>query len=197
MAENIQPIISFSQQLGSLLVSKGVLSLDQLEVALKEQKMQGSPFEECLLTLGLISEGALAEALSSTSGYDKINLKQALLDPALKTIVPREIAEQFCLIPLSLEGGILRVAMADIFNLNALDYFRHQLPSLQDIIPLIALESDIIETIDYFYGYDFSIRGLLREVERTTLHSVSRDGYLNPTVRLVNAILIDAIKLSL
>jgi type II secretory ATPase GspE/PulE/Tfp pilus assembly ATPase PilB-like protein len=195
MTETIQPLISLAQELSEFLVSKGLLSVDQLEVALKEQGLRGISFEECLLNLGLISENALAEALASTSGYDKINLKQALLDPSLKNLVSKELAKQFCLIPLSLEDGILRVAMADIFNLNALDHLRHQLPSIQDIIPLIALESDIIETIDYFYGYDFSIRGLLRAVENTPLHKASQDDYINPTVRLVNAILLDGIKL--
>ena len=196
MAETTQPLLSLSQQLGMTLVSKGLLSLDQLDVALKEQRLQAISFEECLLNLGLISEGALTEALSSTSGYDKINLKQALLDSSLKTVISKEIAEQFSLIPLSLENGILRVAMADIYNLEALDYLHHQIPSLQDIVPLIAPESDIIEAIDYFYGYDLSIRGLLREIENTPLHSFNREDYVNPTVRLVNAILMDAIKLT-
>lgn len=196
MKKYTQPFISLSQQLGAMLLNKGILSNDQLEVALKEQQLQGISFEECLLNLGLLSEAALAEALASTSGYDKINLKQILLDSALKNVIPRTVAEQFCLIPLSLEEGILRVAMADIYNLNALDYLHHHVPSVQEVIPLIALESDILEVIDCFYGYDLSIRGLLREIENSPLHSFSRDDYINPTVRLVNAILMDAIKLN-
>lgn len=193
MAKNSQPLVSLSTQLAALLLNKGILSMDQLDVALKEQRIQGIPFEECLLNLGLISEGALAEAISSTSGHDKISLKHTLLDPSLKVFISREMAEQFCLIPLSMEDGILRIAMADVYNLNALDYLHQQVPSIQEIIPLIALESEVIEAIDYFYGYDLSIRGLLREVENTPLHSFAQDNYINPTVRLVNAILMDAI----
>lgn len=196
MAETTQKLISLSQELSLLLLDKGILSIDQLDVVLKEQQLQGISFEECLLNLGLISEGALAEVLSSTSGYDKISLKHALFDSSLKVFVSRELAEQFCLIPLSLEDGVLRVAMADIYDLNALDYLHHQIPSVREIIPLIAPESDILESIDCFYGYDLSIRGLLREIENTPLHSFARDDYVNPTVRLVNAILMDAIKLN-
>jgi len=196
MAKNTHPLISLSTQLAALLLNKGILSMDQLDVVLKEQRIQAISFEECLLNLGLISEGALAEAISSTSGHDKISLKHMLLDSSLKAFIPREIAEQFCLIPLSMEDGIFRVAMADVYNLSALDYLHQQVPSIQEIIPLIALESEVIEAIDYFYGYDLSIRGLLREVENTPLHSVAQDNYINPTVRLVNAILMDAIKLN-
>lgn len=196
MAQTTQKLVSLSQQLGLRLLDKGILSIDQLDVVLKEQQLQGVSFEECLLNLGFISEGALAEVLSLTSGYGKINLKYALFDSSLKTFIPRELAEQFCLIPLSLEDGILRVAMADIYDLNALDYLRHQIPSVRKVIPLIAPESDVLESIDCFYGYDLSIRGLLREVENTTPYSLSRNDYVNPTVRLVNAILMDAIKLN-
>jgi len=184
------------QQLDVMLLNKGILSRDQLDVAFKEQQIQGNSFEECLLNLGLLSERALAEALSSTSGYEKINLKQTLLDPSLKAFVSREMAERFCLVPLSLDNGILKIAIADVYNLHALDDLRNQIPVVQDVIPFIALESDILEAIDGFYGYDLSIRGLLRDVENTPLHNFTRDDYINPTVRLVNAILIDAIKVN-
>lgn len=189
-------IVSLSKELDAILLNKGILSLDQLDVAHKEQQLQGISFEESLLNLGLLSEGALTEVLASTTGYDKIDLKTILLDPSLKTILSRECAERFCLLPLSLEKGILRIAMADVYNLHALDDLRHHNPHLQAIIPLIAPESDILEAIDGLYGYDLSIRGLLKEIENNLPHNFSRHDYVNPTVRLVNAIIMDAIKLN-
>jgi type II secretory ATPase GspE/PulE/Tfp pilus assembly ATPase PilB-like protein len=188
---------SLSQALASTFLDKGLLSSDQIDVALKEQHLQKISFEECLLNLGFISEAALAEALSSTSGYEKINLKQILFDASLKTLIPRKVAEQFCLLPLSLEKGVLRIAVADIYNLPAFDYLRHQILSVHEVIPLISLESDILEAIDGYYGYDLSIPGLLREIEASSSPSaLTRDHYVNPTIRLVNAIVMDAIKLN-
>lgn len=84
---------SVSQTFITTLIEKGFLSFDQVDVVLKEQRVQKSSFEDCLVSLGFISEAALAEVLSLTSGYDKINLKQTLLDPALKDLISREIAE--------------------------------------------------------------------------------------------------------
>jgi len=150
-------IISLSQTLASMLLRKGILSQDQVDVALKEQHLKGTTFEECLINLGFISEAALTEALSLTMGYDKITLKQILLDPSLRSVIPREVAEQFCLVPLSLDEGVLRVAIADIYNLPALDYLNHKIPSVQKVIPLIAVESDIHDAIDGYYGYELSI----------------------------------------
>jgi len=194
--ESSQKIVSLSQTLVSTLLERGILSPDQVDVMLKEQRLQRVSFEECLINLGFVSEAVLAEVLSSTSGYEKVNLKQTLLDPTLKTIISREIAERFCFVPLSVEHGILRVAIADIYNLPALDYLRFSVPSVREVIPIIALETDILEAIDCYYGYDLSIQGLLREIESASTSTFSRDDYVNPTVRLVNTILMDAIKLN-
>lgn len=187
---------SLSHKLASLLLDKGTLSVDQLDVAVKEQSIQKISFEDCLLNLGFLSEAALAEVLSSTSGHEKINLQNILFDPSLKTILPREGAERFRLLPLSLENGHLRVAMADVYNLHALDYLRQTIPHVQEIHPLIASESDILEAIDGVYGYDLSLRGLVRDIETMSPENLKREGYVNPTVRLVSAILLDAIKLN-
>ncbi len=184
-----------SQILAASFLEKGILSLDQVDVALKEQCLQGISFEDCLLSLGFMSEAALAEALSSTSGYERINLKQVLFDPSLKELVPREVAELYSLLPLSLEGGVLRVALADIYDVHALDFLHQKLPVGGKVEPLIALESDLLEAIDLYYGYDLSIQSLLREVEATASQAVVRDDAINPTIRLVNAIVMDAIKL--
>ncbi|MBY0293613.1 MAG: GspE/PulE family protein [Alphaproteobacteria bacterium] len=192
----MQDSYSVSQTLITTLVEKGLLSFDQVDVVLKEQRLQKNSFEDCLVSLGFISETVLAEALSLTSGYDKINLKQTLLDPALKDLISREIAERFCLIPLSIEEGTFRVAVADIYNLPALDYLRYHIPFVQKVVPVIAPESDILEAIDGFYGYDLLIPALLRELEETSPHVFSKDNLINPTVRLINALLIDAIKLN-
>ena len=189
-----QQTSSLSHLVGSTLVEKGLLSLDQMDIAIKEQALQGMSFEECLLHLGFMSEGALAEVLSTISGYERINLKNTLLDPALKSFATRNLAEQHCFIPISLEEGILRIAIADAYNVRVFDVLRMTLPAVQEVVPLIASESDILEAIDKYYGYDLSIRGLLKEIELGSAQTFVREDIVNPTIRLVNTILVDAIK---
>lgn len=187
---------SMHQTLDSVLLEKSILSADQLDIARKESLLQKLPFEDCLITLGFMSETALSEALSWASGYDKVDLSHTLLDPSLKNVLPREVAERFCCVPLSLEGGVLRIAIADVYNLPALDYLRQTIPGVNDVHPVIAPESVILEVIDGYYGYDLSIRGLLQDMESSPNYSFAREDYVNPTVRLVNTILMDAIKLN-
>lgn len=191
-----QSFSAFSEILASLLLEKDILSSDQLDVAFKEQKLQKVTFEECLLNLGFLSEAALTEVLSTASGYSKICLKTTLLDPTLRSLFPQEVARSFSMLPLSLEDGILQVALSDIYNLPALDYLRHKISGVQDVVLRLASETDIREALDHYYGYDLSIPGLLKEIEGTSSQTYSSDGYENPTVRLVNAILIDAIKMN-
>jgi type IV pilus assembly protein PilB len=185
---------SFSQTLITKLLERGILSADQVDIALQEQKQSLISFEDCLLNLGFLSENVLAEALASTSGYERVNLKQVLFDSSLKPHVPREAAEKYRFIPLSLEKNVLRVAIADVYNVQAIDFLYKNVPSLQKVIPFIAPESDILEAIDKYYGYDLSIRGLLKEIESSSNQTIVQEDYLNPTIRLVNAIILDAIK---
>ncbi|MBS0272410.1 MAG: Flp pilus assembly complex ATPase component TadA [Proteobacteria bacterium] len=187
-------VCSLSKTLTSTLLQKGIVSEDQIDVALKEQRLQGLSLEECMINLGFVSASVLAEVLSETTGYSRICLKQVLLDPLLASLVPSEIAKQFCLLPLSFEEGILRIAISDVYNLPALDCLHQKIPSVRQIVPIIALEEDILEAIDGLYGYDLSIPGLLKEIETSQSRSFTKDDYTNPTVRLVNAILIDAVK---
>lgn len=191
---NSEKSLSLAQNLASSFLDRGLLSSDQLDIVYKEQKIQGTSFEECLLNLGFVTENVLSEILSVTSGYQKVNLKQSLLDPSLKDLISQKDAARFCLIPLSFTKGSLEIAISDIYNLPALDYLKNALPSIRHIVPRIANESDILEAIDHFYGYDLSIRGLLQELETPFVELPSQDGSSPPTIRLVNAILVDGIK---
>lgn len=195
MQESVKTTPSFSQTLISTLIERGILSLDQVDIALQEKKQSQISFEDCLLNLGFLSENVLAEAVASVSGYEQVDLKHILFDSSLKIQIPREAAEKFKFIPLSLEKDVLRIAIADVYNLQAIDFLYKKIQSLQKIVPLIALESDILEAIDNYYGYDLSIRGLLKEIETSSTQTISQEDYVNPTIRLVNAIILDAIKL--
>lgn len=186
---------SFIQALTAFCLEKGLLSLDQIEVAFKEQQRQGISFEKALLGLNFISEKALVEALAHTSGHDTVALAQALFDDSLKTLISREIAERFTLLPLSFESGDLKVALGDVYDLKALDFLHKHVPNVKKITPLVASSSDILDGIDRYYGYDLSIGGLMREMENSPPSSHGQDMTSHPTIRLVNAILLDGIKL--
>lgn len=192
-----------SVPLGQKLLSKGLISKDQLETALKEQRSQGNRkrmLGAILIDMGFITESALGEVLTESSGVKAFDIKKSVLDPKLIKHVPKEVAIRYKAVPVSLEGDTVRVAITDIYNILAIDQLRLYFPNNVKIVPVYAPESDLLEIIDQYYGYETSIGGILKEIETGISENNQLNGevsgYVNPTVRLVDAILVDAIKRS-
>jgi len=186
-------------RIGDRLVEMGLISKDQLQVALYERKRTHKLLGTLLVDLGFITESALSAVLASSSGYEKFDIAGTVVEPDLLKRIPKEVALRYRVLPVSLEGKSLRLAMADIYDVLALDQTRKYAPQGCEIIPLISSEAEILQAIDQFYGYEFSIDGILRELE-TGKHEVSAsaltggEGYVHPLVRLVNAIMLDGVK---
>lgn len=185
--------------LGQRLIGLGLISDDQLQVALQEQKNSKKLIGAILVDMGFLTESALAEVIAETTGTERFDPKKTMLDPQAVKLIPKELAVRHKVIPITFENNELRLAMADIYNVLAVDQVRRQVPRGVTIIPLYCTDSEIQELIDQYYKYETSIDGILREIEtgirENNVLDGSQDGYVNPTVRLVNALLVDAIKM--
>jgi len=185
-------------RIGDTLVELGLISKDQLQVALYEKKRSNKLMGNLLVDLGFITESALSAVLASSSGFERFDPKTSVVDPELIKTLPKEMAQRCHVLPVSLDGETLRLAMADIYDVLAIDQARRYLPPGVEIRPLVCSESELASAIDQYYGYEFSIDGILRELETgkhdTSAAALSGDGYVHPLVRLVNAILFDAVK---
>ncbi len=186
--------------LGQILMTKGILSEDQLRIALLEQMKSNQPIGKLLISLGFVSETTLREALSESLGRQSIDLSNAIVDPQALKLVPRDLATRHHLLPLDFDAANhrLTVAIADIDNIVGLDRVRALLPEGVEIDPLIAGESEIDHAIDQYYGYELSIDGILQEIETGEIDwkslSATDDEYSQPVVRLIDSILTDAVK---
>lgn len=189
-------------RIGERLIEAGLISNDQLLIALQEQKNSKKLLGQILVDMSFITESALAEFLAESAGTERFDATAMMIDPQVVKMIPKDIAQRNKIMPISYQDNILQLAMADIYNVVAIDQARRHVPKHANIVPLFCTESEIQELIDQYYGYEVSIDGILREIE-TGIREQSiekildgRDeGYVNPTVRLVNALLIDAIKL--
>lgn len=189
--------------LGQKLLKKGLVSDDQLETALKEQHRNTGNQEKRLLgtilvDMGFITESTLGEILTEASGVKPFDLRKAVIDPSLIEKIPKEVALRCKALPVALTHNAVNVAITDIYNIISIDQIRRYFPSHLKIVPVYATETDILEIIDQYYGYEMTIDGILKEIETGISHkeelSGEIEGYVNPTVRLVDSILIDAIK---
>jgi type II secretory ATPase GspE/PulE/Tfp pilus assembly ATPase PilB-like protein len=186
--------------LGQILIDKGILSEDQLRIALLEQMKSNQPVGKLLVSLGFVSEATLRDALSESLGKSSIDLSKAIIDPSALKMVPRELAKRHHLLPLDYdaEQRRLTVALADVNDIVALDKVRALSSEEIEIDTLLAGDSEIDRAIDQYYGHELSIDGILHEIETGEIDfrglQSSSDEYSQPVVRLIDSILTDAVK---
>jgi type IV pilus assembly protein PilB len=188
------------KKLGMVLLEQGVITEDQLRIGLREQLTAKKPLGSILINLGFVTDSIVRDALSRNTGQRSVDLSQVVLDADSIRIVSQAIARRHKVLPLSYdkESHQLTLAMADTYNIVALDQIRALNGSNLQIIPVLASEEEIARNIESNYGYDLSIDGILHEIETgeldfDSLHAEDR-GYSHPMVRLVNALLADAVQ---
>ena len=197
---NALPGKSHARPLGQILIGKGILSEDQLRIALLEQMKSNRPIGKLLVSLGFVSEATLRDALSESLGKQSVDLSHAIIDPAALKLVPRELAKRHHLLALDydVENQRLTLAIADINDIVALDKIRGLAGDEIEIDTLLAGETEIDRAIDQYYGHELSIDGILHEIETGEIDfrglQSSADEYSQPVVRLIDSILTDAVK---
>ncbi|MCW8933479.1 MAG: GspE/PulE family protein [Gammaproteobacteria bacterium] len=188
------------KRLGEELIHQGLITEDQVSIALKEQKKIGKPLGEALVSLGFVTEAVLRDALGEMLGKESIDLSNVVPDTEALQLIPKDLSIRFNIIPISFDSELetLSVAMTDIYNLVVLDRLRAVVGNKIEIIPLLSGEGEISDAIDQFYGYELSVDGILHEIETGEVDydslDVEGDAYSQPLVRLVDAILADAVK---
>ena len=186
--------------IGQILIAQGVISEDQLRIALLEQMKSNQPVGKLLVSLGFVSEATLRDALGESLGHKSVDLAKSIIDPDALRMVPRDLAKRHLFLALSYSQREqkLKIAMADPNDIVALDKLRTLIHPELLIETLIAGESEIARAIDQYYGHELSIDGILHEIETGEIDyrslSASLDEYSQPVVRLVDALLTDAVK---
>ncbi len=190
------------RHLGQILISQGILSEDQLRIALLEQMKSRQPLGKLLVQLGFVSEATLRDALSEKLGLISVDLTQIIVDSGALRLVPRDFARRHNIFPVALDRDRRRliIAVSDTNNIVAIDQVRAQLRGEFDLEVRLSGESEIARAIEHFYGHELSIDGILHEIETGEIDyqslQSSGDEYSQPVVRLISALLADAVERS-
>ncbi len=188
------------KKLGEQLIEKGLATADQVDIALTEQKKDGRLIGELLVSLGFVSESVMRDTLGKVLGISSIDLGSVVPDSAALELIPKEIAERYVIVPIGydLEPQHLKLAMKNTSDLQVLDRVHALVGRKIEITPFVSGEGEIKKAIDQFYGYELSVDGILHEIETGEIDYQSLDAvedeYSQPLVRLVDAILADAVK---
>ncbi|MFH1999103.1 MAG: ATPase, T2SS/T4P/T4SS family [Planctomycetota bacterium] len=133
-------------RMGDQLVQAGLITQDQLKLALDEQKRVNEHLGRILVNLGFISEITLAKTLADLFGIPFISLKNTKFDRELLRTFPSDLARKHLLIPIMREeDGNVRVAMANPSNVLSVDAVQEFLGVRINIAA--ALESEISDAI--------------------------------------------------
>ena len=141
---------SLKERIMDVLLSRKLVTAEQLEEALAIQRKKGGTLQKILVDKGLVSESDLLGAMSQGLGIAPISLARLKLDPSLKALIPREVAIQYQLLPVSCMGKTLTIAMADPMNVIALDTVKAM--TGLSLNALMATAREIRDAIDQYYG---------------------------------------------
>jgi len=187
-------------RIGELLVKRGVVTPDQIRIALTEQKKSKDHLGKILVRLGFATEAIIRDVIGGALGQRSVDLSRLVVDSDAVKLIPKDMARRFEMLPLTYDANHnqLSVAMTDPFNVVALDQISALLGGEVELKAMLADQTAINEKIDQFYGYELSVDGILKEIETGEIDYTSIDTeseeYSQPVVRLVNALLADAVK---
>ena len=194
------PAAPHKKRLGEILVQRGMATPDQIKIALLEQKRSREHLGKILVRLGFATESIIRDVVGGVIGQESVDLARAVADSEAVSMIPKALARHLKAIPVNHDAarGLLTVAMADTFDVVALDQLKACLDGAAEIVPVLAGEAEIEKCIDRFYGFELSVDGILNEIETGEIDYQSLDAesneYSQPVVRLVNALLSDAVK---
>ncbi len=200
--EHLPAAIERGKGLGELLLREKLVNVEQLHQARQAQK-DGEGLGYTLAKLGYVEESHLINFLSRQYGVPSINLDECEVPDDVIKMVPREVAERHNLIPIARQGSTLIVAMADPGNIYAMDDVKFLTGLNVEVV--VASETSIHKALERYYGatdYAAVIQGIQEEAEIALLRDdkgvdvaeLQRETEEAPVVRLVNMVLVDAVK---
>jgi type IV pilus assembly protein PilB len=202
------PTASGTERIGDLLVREGLITKDQLDKALQEQKQSGTRVGYNLVKLGFVQEIELTKTLARQYKMPAVDLSRFEVDPKVVRLIPGDLALKNLVLPLKREGRTLTVAMADPTNIAVIDDLKFI--TRYDIFPVIAGEFTLRNALEkVFESSDEHMNQLLGTIadmetddELEVMDPKEDEHNANaltavddaPVVKLLNAILTDAVK---
>jgi len=182
------------------LVNMGLVSDEQLESALKEQKETGDRLGDILVRLEFINREAITKALASHFGLVPINIKEYSPPKKVINLIPPAVARRYKLLPLKFEDDVLTVALSDPLDFLAIDNLEKTIG--HKINPVLAREHDIESKLTQYYGVaEETLSTLVTEISEANLSiaGLETEGVEDteedaPIIKFVSMLILEAFK---
>lgn len=189
-------------RIGDLLVGEDLISQEQLEQALIEQRSSGARLGYVLVKLGFVLEIEITKMLARQYHVPAVDLSRFEVDEKIIKLVPSDVALKHSVLPLKRDGRSLTVAMAEPGNMQIIDDLKFI--TRCDIVPVIAGEYTLRTAIEKYYEQtDAQLESLLASMDDEDLEIVEEEEEEEadyaiaddaPVVKLINGLLTDAVR---
>src|SRR6478609_8515617 len=187
-----------------VLIRRRLISPDQLSEAENLAASTGIKLQDAFVKLQTLSATEIMQAVAEHHGVQFVDLTELEIPKAITELVPESVARENVVLPLSLEGNVLKIITADPANYETVQKLQFILN--KDIVPVLAVPEQITEAINRNYGQTEteSVDSMLVEFTDTAIeftqteslaHMAAADDSDAPVVRLCNLIIQEAINL--
>jgi len=186
-------------RIGDRLISAGLISSDQLDFALKEQKRTGDRLGNILRQLNLITEDDLAKVLAEAAGIQYVNVRTMSIDPNVVSLLPEAVARKYKVFPIAVENNSVTVAMADPLDVGTIDRVQQQTRRYVKVVS--STEFDILTTIDKYYGAIREVGNLEDLIEDAVKQTEAKGasegredlGLVAPVIKLIDLLILTGV----
>ncbi|MFP4668190.1 MAG: GspE/PulE family protein [Desulfosalsimonas sp.] len=152
------------KRLGEMLTEEGLISDEQLQSALKEQKAAGQKLGEFLCARNICRENEIVDMLSRQLRIDRYDPSNYPLDPGLVEIIDAETAKNKKVVPIEKLGGVLRVATTDPLDIDALDSL--EVITNLEIEPVVCTQAEFEQAYNSLYGMYRGMDDVMKSVDQ-------------------------------
>ena len=206
------PIKSFGERIADALVEDGLLSTKQVEELLEQQKKEGTRLLKLILEKSYVSEVDMVVSMGRVLNVPPVNLGRIGIPPETAGLVPREMATNHKVLPVSRLDNRLFLAMADPLNVLALDDVKRT--TKLEVMPMIASEKAILDKLNNLDSGRSTMEDIIQDAQRKAEDDADADTLeiarevaeeMNidqlaasteeaPVIKLANLIIVQAIK---
>ncbi len=208
------PVVkSFGERIADALVEDGLLTTKQVEELLEQQKKEGTRLLKLVVEKAYVTEQDMTVSMGRILNTPPVNLPRIGILPEVSDLLPRDLAHNYKVVPVSRLDNKLFLAMADPLNVLAIDDVK-RITKLE-VVPLIASERAIIDKLN---NIDAAKSGSMEDIindaqrkaddesdadnlevskeamEEVNLDQLAASSEEAPVIKLANLILVQAIK---
>jgi type IV pilus assembly protein PilB len=160
----MRPIKSFGERIADALVEDGLLSTKQVEELLELQKKEGTRLLKLILEKSYVGEVDMVVSMGRVLNVPPVNLSRIGIPPEIAGLLPREMATNHKVLPVSRLDNRLFLAMADPLNVLALDDVKRF--TRLDVVPMIASERSILDKLNNLDGGRNTMEDIIQDAQR-------------------------------